>query len=278
MNNTNKILLVGVAVLIATYLLSPNSDDTDNQTEIVDHVEVDDSKQHIAKAPIVTAKKENVAAKSSLSTNIVSTVGVGKSLSSEQLAKREKIAQTLRELANCQETKTCPVDDSDPRASSYLLGQQLKEQLNDYAKLHADNKYYDEVTAQLTQEFLDYPDGHVQEAAIDLMSAQPANENNALTLITALGDGYDAKIMNQAMGELQRYPQLSEQSQQLFMDTLKTGAFYPAQEVAKNILPFLNANNIDSYKEVLASLSPKSAKARYLNAAIIEAQLRQSGG
>jgi hypothetical protein len=200
------------------------------------------------------------------------------SLSSEAQEQREALEQELAELRNCKQTSSCPIDDSDPRASSFLLAKQISEKLQRYAQLHKNNQYYDQQTALTTQDYLTYPDGHVQSAALDLMQAQAPNAESAKVLIDALQSSYDGKLMRQAMEELQRYPQLEPQITELFSNQLKTGAFNLAQELAKNIGDFIHADNIAYYKSLADSLPPRSAKAKYLKSAILEAEFGLTGG
>ncbi|MCF2947817.1 hypothetical protein L0668_06850 [Paraglaciecola aquimarina] len=193
-------------------------------------------------------------------------------LSPETHAQRETLTQELAELRNCKQTASCPIDDSDPRASSFLLAKQLSEKLQRYAELHSSNQYYDQQTAQITQDYLTYPDGHVQSAALDLMQEQAPNTESAKVLIDALQSSYDGKLMKQAMEELQRYPELEAAITELFTNHLQTGAFNLAQELAKNIDDFIHANNIEQYKALADSLPPRSAKSKYLKSAILEAE------
>ena len=199
-------------------------------------------------------------------------------LSAQAQAQRTTLEQELDALRNCKQTSSCPIDDSDPRASSFLLAIQISEKLQRYAQLHKNNQYYDQQTALTTQDYLTYPDGHVQSAALDLMQAQAPNAESAKVLIDALKSSYDGKLMAQAMEELQRYPQLEPQITELFSNQLKTGAFNLAQELAKNIGDFIHADNIAYYKSLADSLPPRSAKAKYLKTAILEAEFGLTGG
>lgn len=191
---------------------------------------------------------------------------------------RKTIKQKLFDLLHCNETNTCPVDNSDPRAADLLLGQQLTELLNDYTALHLENDYFDEEAAQMARELINNRDGFVQEAAIDLMSAMGKNTKNAQALLAALEKNYDAKIMNQAMKELSRYPELNQDIDQLFSQNLQTGSFYVAQEIALNILPYLNDGNIEHYIAVANKLPQNSKRADALWSNIKEYQLRQTRG
>lgn len=193
-------------------------------------------------------------------------------LTDQQLQVREQLTENLLELDNCKQTFTCPEDKSDPRASAHLLGQQIAEKLRDYVKLHEETGYFDEEAVNITRRFIAHPNGYVQEEAIKFMSMQPANEDTAIVLLETLSEGYDAKIMVQGMGELQRYPELQDQTDNVFIQTLKHGPLTVSKELAKNIKPFINSTNINKYKAVQKSLPANSAKSKNLKAAIIEAE------
>lgn len=199
-------------------------------------------------------------------------------LSKSALLHREQLKTSLLTLLNCPSTYTCPEDNSDPRASSILLGKMLANKLRQYIQLHLDEDYFDTESLAMTQAFIDYPDGHVQEQAIILMSNQPVDLSTAQQLIKALNNSYDAKIMKQSMLELQRYPSLELEIRALFQQTLETGSFLVAQEVAKEILPFLTSANIENYNAIAEKLPHGSKRSRYLLASIKEFQLRQTGG
>lgn len=193
----------------------------------------------------------------------------------------QKIANLLSEikqLKDCHLTNSCPVDNSDPRASELLRGQMIKDKLAAYTELTLNNDEAVEETNALIQSLIDYPDGHVQAAVINLMSANAPNEENGEALIVALAQSYDAKIMDQAMTELIRYPQLAEQADNLFSQSLQTGSFYVAQEIAQRILPYLNQDNIELYEKIAQSLPPKSKRARALWSNINEYKKLSTGG
>ncbi len=191
---------------------------------------------------------------------------------------RKKIKEALHELLNCHKTSTCPVDNSDSRASDLLLGQQITAKLDEYIELSLNNDYFDEESAQIVNEFIANRDGYVQESALNLMSAMAPNITNAQALLTALSTSYDAKIMKQAIKELQRYPELSSQIDKLYQQSLQTGSFYVAQEIALNILPQLTSSNIAQYEAIARNLPQNSKRADALWSNIKEFKLKQSRG
>ncbi|MBU2917607.1 hypothetical protein KO505_06470 [Psychrosphaera sp. F3M07] len=199
-------------------------------------------------------------------------------LTQNQELQRQGLIKELNDLKTCHLNNSCPVDNSDSRASELLRGQKIKEKLEAYKQLTIENGYVDAETNELIRLFIDYPDGHVQEEVINMMRASALNTENALALISSLEKSYDAKIMNQAMDELLRYPNLSAQTDQLFTQSLQTGSFYVAQEIAQKILPYLNANNIALYESIAKTLPQNSKRANALWSNINEYKKKTSGG
>jgi len=199
-------------------------------------------------------------------------------LTDKQHQERELLQEQLLELSNCHQTYTCPEDNSDPRASDILWGQMLAEKLQAFADFHRQHDHFDEQTNEIARQFLDHSDGFVQEAAITLLSMQAPNLESGQTLIDALKNSYDAKIMQQAMKELQRYPELAPKVDQLYAQSLQTGSFYVAQEIALNILPHLNKSNVSMYEAVADKLPQHSLRAKALKSNIKEFKLQSSWG
>ncbi len=193
------------------------------------------------------------------------------------LAAREALTLQIKALLNCHLHSSCPIDSqasNDPRADHFLRAKNLADKLLQYRLLHLDKRYFDQESQQMVSDTLAFADGLVQQQAIELMSSQAPNLNNAKQLIEILKTSYNAKIMHQSMLELQRYPSLQDPLDQLFLQSLQTGSFYVAREVAANIQPFLNPGNIASYQAVADQLPARSRRARLLKLSIQEYRLK----
>jgi len=266
MNKTTLTIIITIFILVSSLFYWQKSDSLPDP--VIEELTVTPAVKD--KTIIVSPNKEADLAVEATTTILT--------MSETGIVQRNRLETNLLALLNCSETRTCPEDNSDPRASSILLGKMLSENLQQYIQLHVEENYFDQKSLIIVQTFIDYPDGHVQQQAISLMSHQPADIPTAEMLIEALVDGYDAKIMKQSLLELQRYPSLESEIQALLQQTLITGSFYVAQTVANQILPFLNSKNIQSYIELAAKLPKASKRSRYLLANIKEFQLRQTGG
>ncbi|WP_088329408.1 hypothetical protein [Lacimicrobium sp. SS2-24] len=182
--------------------------------------------------------------------------------------RREHLISKLEQAKHCQDNGECSATPEDPRAGMFEQEARLVEALQALQKLYANHQYEDEVLAAVTADYLTSPLGRVQYQALEMMQQQSPQPDNARTLLGALDDSYDSKVMELALEELQRYPQLSQSIDALLIKNLKTGSFYVSRTIAERIVPYLNQDNLGAYEATLATLPAQSAKARLLSASI----------
>lgn len=193
----------------------------------------------------------------------------------EQLA---AIKQQLEQLAHCEQYQQCPQGKTDAYEGEYLRLRQMADLLGQLTRMASQQPQGEAVLRQVASDYLAWPDGHVQSAALSLLSALPAQSDSVKVITVALRDCFDAPLMRQAMQELQRYPANDEELQGFFGQILQTGSMYTSQEVAQGLLPFLTADNLGYYRQVLAGLDPRTTKALLLQATLKEFGLQQSQG
>ncbi|TCS35737.1 hypothetical protein EDC30_10936 [Paucimonas lemoignei] len=189
--------------------------------------------------------------------------------------------QRLQALAQCeQQPQQCDLDDSDPRASHFDLGRRVATELNNLAVLARAGALGEVDGGSIARRYMQNEDGHIQEAALSLISALPANSANVDPILSALQQGHDAQIYSQAMRELVRYPDEGSRSrvENTLIETLQTGGHFAGQVVAEEILPFINSGNLARFQELAGQLPPGSAKRRLLEGTLSEFVQRQSGG
>ena len=193
-----------------------------------------------------------------------------------------KALQQLRFIRSCYQSNDvdCNYSNNDPRQTSYLIGQDIKEELAALLQRWKNNEICSAELSQAAIESLSNPDGHVQEAALKILAELPISNDHHNAIVMLVSDSYNTKIIKQAMTEIQRYQDSGtiDQIDQVFIEQLKTGAPYASQEIAKNILPFINQNNIGYYQETLDQLPPQSKKAQLLKSNIEEYHLLNQGG
>jgi len=216
-----------------------------------------------------TIKESRQQSQNSLQTSINQTP-TPKTANSSTLT---HILESIEKLLTCTDTHTCPEDNSDPRASEFLRASLIVEQIH-LLKVYSDS----DLAIEKVRELLSYPSGHVQEAALDILILSSASEDNIAPILSMLEKSFDAKIMKQALGELERYPDAVNDYNEVFAQILQTGSMLASNELSKDILPFLSNENIGFYEEVLKKLNPDTQKAKNLKANLFEFSMQQSGG
>ena len=189
--------------------------------------------------------------------------------------------QTLRMLAaleTCEGKAACPEAGSDPYAAEYERNRKMAALLRSLTKETGETPEAREALRKVAAKYLSWPDGHVQSAALDILSGLPPNPENVRIIVMALDQTFDAPLMRQAMDELGRYPDREAQMRPFLSDLLLRGSIPVSQEVARDLLPLLNDQNATDYAELQASLDPESAKAEILAGVLKEFHMRSQGG
>ncbi|GGD78661.1 hypothetical protein [Lacimicrobium alkaliphilum] len=189
-------------------------------------------------------------------------------LPAEFYQQREALISALNQASACRETGECASSEDDPRAAMFEQERRLVDALESLQDLYASHQFEDQQLAIITSEYLTSPLGRVQFQALAMMQQQSPHTENAQILLDALDDSYDAKVMESALTELQRYPELNQSIDELLIKNLRTGSFYASRTIAQGIQPFLNKSNLAAYEAVLKELPAQTAKARLLSASI----------
>lgn len=190
----------------------------------------------------------------------------------------QTVIQQLARLAHCEQDHSCPPESkTDPYAADFARNQQMQALLAQLTQT-ASQPAASSALHRVAIEYLHWPDGHVQSAALTLLSALPPEHGNVAIITQALQQSFDAPLMRQALQELTRYPEQKKELQPFLSQVMQTGSFYAAQEVAKRLLPFMTPETVASYQTLLSQLDPQSTKAQMLAATLKEYQLRASGG
>lgn len=193
-------------------------------------------------------------------------------------SKWQNVIQQLAQLAHCELDNSCPPDSkSDPYAADYARNQQMQALLGQLTQTASQPAVQPELH-RVAVEYLRWPDGDVQSAALTLLSALPADRGNVPVITQALQQSFDAPLMRQALQELIRYPEQKKELQPFFSQVMQTGSFYTAQEVAQGLQPFISPDTVENYQALLSQLDPQTAKAHMLAATLMEYQRTVSGG
>lgn len=180
----------------------------------------------------------------------------------------------LKALKSCYYADSCGFPRGDGLDAHFAASKAITERLEalpavgDSAQLGA-----------LAREFLSFPDGHVQAAALALAARLPPDASTVSSTVSALGDSYDAQLFRQALPVLQQWQQLGMSSgfDDMLASTLHTGGVHAAQVVAENLLPFINDGNVGRFETVLQQLQPGARQAA-LRRSLRDYRLLRSGG
>jgi hypothetical protein len=186
----------------------------------------------------------------------------------DYLEERRALRTDLEALARCEETHSCPQDDSDPKAGHFLLAQEISETLQRFRALACDSEDYRADARAVVGEFLDYPSGHVQEQALAILATLPPDLPLATRLIAVLEDSRNALIVADGLEELRRYPELAEEVETMIVSVLQRGSPNVARDLAGRVGPWLHADNVDRFRALAETLPPTAPKTRELRAVL----------
>lgn len=180
----------------------------------------------------------------------------------------------LRLLKSCYFADSCGFPQTDNLSSHFAASKAIAERL---ALLSANGDVAQ--SGALAREFLVFPDGHVQAAALALAARLPPDSGTVNTAVTALRDSYDEQLFRQALPVLQQWQQLGLNSgfDDMLAETLHTGGVHAAQVVAENLRPFLNDSNLGRFESVLQALQPGAREAA-LRQSLRDYRLLRAGG
>ncbi|WP_308368106.1 MULTISPECIES: hypothetical protein [unclassified Microbulbifer] len=195
---------------------------------------------------------------------VISVPALGETTAEQQW---HSIKEQLAQLENCEETQSCPQDPTNPRNSFYLLGEQINGELDKLAEWQQQFGVSDESRA-LLHHYLLYPNEFVQTKAVQILAEMSADDATAEQLLTVLPGVKDKQLLIPLLVQLQRYPHLRQEIDGAFAEVLQRGSFNAAKVLAQHIQPFLTAENLPFYQQLLEQLPANSAKARALEKAI----------
>lgn len=189
------------------------------------------------------------------------------------------LIEEIKTLAECDE-KDCGSSNEDPRTDYYNRGQNLKKKINQYEYYVTQNRLQNPEISELALKLLGHSDGHVQEAALDLLSTQPISKESLDTILEKIIKGIDAELIHQALLELQRYTSFDDQEKiRLTLgEALMKGAPFVALAIAEKINLILNSQNISYFENLLSQMDPQSLVFKNLKYSVQEYdQLSQAG-
>jgi hypothetical protein len=185
----------------------------------------------------------------------------------------------IEKIAACYE-KDCGNTTQDPRTDYYNLGRELKLKLDLFVSYVIQNELQDSSIRNLGIQFLAHSDGHVQEAALDLLATQATSPETLEAILQNIIKGIDAELIHQALLELQRYSSLEDQEKiQLTLgEALNHGTPFVALAIAERLNLVLNTQNRMFFKNLMTQLDPQSRIYQSLKVSIQEFDRKYQAG
>lgn len=184
--------------------------------------------------------------------------------------------QALKNIEDCyNEEGLCGFPTTDPKAEHFAIGDRIKNDLMKMQNYILDNNIKDEQVSEVARHFLKVPDGHVKKAAMHLMASQDKNGDNLESLLSEVIAYHDAYLIEQGMLELSRYlgDETSERKiHQALNQAMATGSPFVAEQISKNLNPFINSSSFSLYSQTMKTLSKGSMTHKNLKNAINEYQ------
>ncbi len=190
---------------------------------------------------------------------------------------QEKIDELYR-LEECYE-HTCEPD-LDERSKFFSVGQKIKSSLLSLLSLVKHGEARGIEISKIARDFLKNPDGHVQEAALDLISSQPTYPENLEAILNEVVRASDPELIPQAMLELERYDDPRDQARihEVFAEALQTGPPFVAVVIAEHLGDFITAQSFWFYSEILKKIDQQTLIHQHLLSTLKEFARKSSAG
>ena len=257
--------VVGLSALVFGLILSGVSLNIKNEAQKVTDV-----------APQKVEKKITKTQKSKKKRSVQST-SPSKEINSNKYV---DFQQNIMALLKCYEKETCNYPKNDPREYKLTVGQEIKKALKrPFKKVIRGEQIDTKFWTKIAITSLSIPDGHVKEAALDLLSTQEPNPSAFEKIISEVIKYHDPLLIEQALAELQKYkePKYQKRIYETLSQVLSTGSVLVKKEVAENIGPFLNKDSLPYFQNSLQKMNPRSSTRTVLYKILQDYSRQQTG-
>lgn len=190
----------------------------------------------------------------------------------------EELRSELSLIALCAANDNCATDSDDPKASHFTAAEGAVRILNELRKIKKQNSAADfELVAR---EWLKFPDDHVREAALELLSDHHASGQTLHALLEGLEESISAPLIEKAIPVLVSYSQAgyAEEVQSFVAKTVIAGPLGVGEVLASQAIRFLDKNSLPKFRTISENLPVNSQSRRNLEANIREYERREGGG
>lgn len=188
--------------------------------------------------------------------------------------------KSISELLDCYKSETCPFPNRDPREYKLSVGQAIKKKLKSaYGRLIKNEEQQTQYWLQMALKSLSVDDGHVKEAALEVISTQEPNNEAFDKILNDIINYHDPLLIAQAMAELQKYQGQSYQTKvyQSLSQAMQTGSLMVKKEIVQNLVPFMNPQSLPFFQSALDKMNPKSNVHTALYKLIKDFKAQQTG-
>lgn len=200
--------------------------------------------------------------------------------SNEKLTSARAFEENSARLLNCFEQENCDYPQTDPKSYYFAVGDDMKTFLSEVKQSFAIGDLTGNETREIAHKFLRVPNGHVQSKAIEILESLPVSEDTYKVLELALQDNFDSVLLLKSLSLLTNYHQhgFSHRIDNMFQSLISSGGHFVRQNLSSRLLPFINEDNVESYRLTASRMSADSLECRQLNTTLNEYQLLMQGG
>jgi hypothetical protein len=193
--------------------------------------------------------------------------------------------EKFRDLELCLEPRNpCDIAQTEPRSSDLWVSDRVMRELQGlrlaFSQLSAeDQNAVRGDLATVTDWALSFQDDYVREEGMRLSRYALPPEQRVQAVITSLKESVSAPLYDLGLSILRENKEVATKDQvDFYVQTIQTGGYYASEEVARQILPYLNDDNIVRFVELRNQLPAESNTAIYLNENIKEYRMVAQGG
>lgn len=193
--------------------------------------------------------------------------------------------EKFRDLELCLEARNpCDIPQTEPRSSDIFVTDQAVRELQGLRMAFSQLSPQDQESlradlAPATQWALSNSDDNIREEGMYLARVVLPPEERVQSVIASLKESVSGPLYDIGLGILRENKDVLRREQEdFYVETMKTGGFYASEEVARQILPYLNDENIVRFVDLRSQLPAESSTATYLGDNIKEYRMISQGG
>lgn len=211
--------------------------------------------------------------------NISSQVIASSTINSGSNYARE-VQDKLDTLLACASSEQCNYPQTDPKSYHYAVSAAMIELLNQAEQEVAKGRLTEDDLREFAHRLTRVREGHVQAAAIQVLTKLTLADETLTTVTDALADTFDAVLLEKSLPLLTRYHQQGYRQavDNLLTSQLTTGGHFARQTLSARILVFINQDNETLYQSALQQLPSHSLVHTQLSQALREFHQLQTGG